>query len=298
VLNVHDVIVQSRTILDKTVGENIELAVRQARDLWLVKADENSLQRVIHNLVVNARDAMPEGGTLTITARNRDGGTPGDRPSDATEPHVTISVADTGVGIPPDIVNRIFDPFFTTKEVGKGTGLGLSAVLGIVKSHGGRVDVRSAPGQGCCFEIALPACHVTAEPEQTDVRANLKGRGELILVADDEETIRQVLRSTLETHHYRVITARNGVEAIAICRQHSTNISGVLANLMMPEMDGYAFLSELRQFNPEVACIAMSGLSTSEVVECARQSGFNRILPKPFAPQDVLALLNQLLAPV
>lgn len=288
-LQPEQLLVEIAQMLRQTLPKSIDIQLDIAADLRSIYADETQLHQVLMNLCVNARDAMPHGGQLTISARNRDSSLASD-PATAV-PHIEISVTDTGIGIPSDILNRVFDPFFTTKEVGKGTGLGLAAVLGIVKSHDGLVDVRSVVGQGCRFEIVLPASQASIAPDKSNSQADLNGCQELILVVDDEETICTIIRSTLEAHHYRVLTASNGAEAIATFHQHQADIAAVLTNLMMPEMDGFAVLSQVRQFNPDIACIAMSGLSTSEAIDRARQSGFSQVLAKPFTPREVLETL-------
>jgi CheY-like chemotaxis protein len=203
-----------------------------------------------------------------------------------------VTVADTGTGIPEDILHRIFDPFFTTKEVGKGTGLGLSAVLGIVKSHGGFVDVQSQVNKGSQFKVFLPACQSTLSQTDDDLEL-LSGQQELILVVDDEAVICEITKTTLETYNYQVLTASDGIEAIALFAQYKDKIQGVLMDIMMPSMDGMAVIPVLRQFNPNIYMVAMSGLNSIEAVLQAEQLGFQGFLPKPFATKELLQILHK-----
>ncbi len=206
--------------------------------------------------------------------------------------YVAVTVSDTGTGIPPDVVPRIFDPFFTTKEVGKGTGLGLSAVLGIVKSHGGFVDVQSEVNQGSKFKVYLPATESTV-PLTADVLEPLFGQQELILVVDDEPAICQVTKATLEMYNYRVLTANDAIEAIALLAQYKDKIDSVLMDIMMPSMDGLAAITLLRQFHPNLYAVAMSGLNSTEAVAQAESLGFQSFLPKPFGTQELLQILHK-----
>src|SRR2546422_6496534 len=184
-------------------------------------------------------------------------------------PYVVIRVSDTGTGMPPGVIDKIFDPFFTTKEVGKGTGLGLSTVLGIVKSHGGFVNVYSEVGKGTRFSVYLPAAETVQGAEPAQVEAVPTGQGELVLVVDDEATIREITKATLEAHGYRIVTAADGAEALALYAQHRDQIRLVLTDMMMPVMDGPATIRALRNLDPQIPIIAASGLVAKKAPDLA-----------------------------
>jgi two-component system, cell cycle sensor histidine kinase and response regulator CckA len=286
-------LLEIESILKQTLEKSIEIHRDIPSDLWSISADTTQLHQVLMNLCVNARDAMPQGGILEILAMNYSldaqsaqtywEATPGS--------YVMIQVSDTGIGIPPEIQDRIFDPFFTTKEVGKGTGLGLSAVLGIIKSHGGFVDVQSEAGKGSQFRVFLPASQVVPT-HVGDELAPLSGQNELILVVDDEIAIREITKTTLENYNYQVLTASDGMEAIAIMAEHSNHVQGVLMDIMMPAIDGCTTMPLLRRFNPNLYAIAMSGLKSPHSLEQIKRSGFQDFLGKPFTTGELLSSLQ------
>jgi PAS domain S-box-containing protein len=288
-------LLEIENILRQTLPKSIEIQHDIPIDLWTISADTTQLHQVLMNLCVNARDAMSQGGTLKITAQNQSIDTESARRHWDVAPgsYVMMQVSDTGTGIPPEIQDRIFDPFFTTKDVGKGTGLGLSAVLGIVKSHGGFVDVQSIVGQGSQFKVFLPASQ-SCLPTATDELAPLSGQQELILVVDDEAAICEITKTTLENYNYQVMTAHNGMEAIALMAEHCEHIQGVLMDIMMPAMDGYTTLPLLRRFNPNLYAVAMSGLNNSQSPVQIERSGFQAFLAKPFTTADLLARLHSM----
>src|SRR5205085_12229510 len=213
------------------------------------------IHQVLMNLCVNARDAMPDGGKLSIKVENLYLDENYARLHIEAKPgrYAIITVADTGTGIPAHIVDKIFEPFFTTKEHGKGTGLGLSTVTGIVRGHGGFINVYSEPDRGTQFRVFLPAITLTEsyalEEEQSDMPL---GQGEVVLVVDDEMAIREITKSTLEAYGYRVLTASDGTEAIAIYAQNKDTIQVVLTDMMMPYLDGAATIRALQKVNPQV----------------------------------------------
>src|SRR5437868_2550108 len=251
-------------ILKDTLPKSIEVNCQTPEDLWLVAGDATQLHQVLMNLCVNARDAMPQGGRLTIKAENLrlDDNYARMNLDARSGPHTLITISDTGVGIPAGVIDKIFEPFFTTKEPGKGTGLGLSTAIGIVKSHGGFITVYSEMGRGTQFKIHLPAVE-SEQSGQAEEAASLlpNGHGELILVVDDEAAIREIAKSTLETYGYRAFTASDGTEAIAVYAQHRDEIKAVLTDMMMPYMDGPATIRALKKLNPAVKIIASSGLN-------------------------------------
>ncbi|MBD1909309.1 MULTISPECIES: response regulator [unclassified Leptolyngbya] len=281
-------------ILEQTLPKSIIIRNEIDPSLWSLLGDATQLHQVFMNLCVNARDAMPQGGTLEITAQNLwlDDRQARRYLDGSAGAYVVVSVSDTGTGMTSDVLHRIFDPFFTTKELGQGTGLGLSAVLGIVKSHEGFVDVRSQVNHGSEFKVFLPACDV--EPTQMENALDLLfGQQELILIVDDEEAIREITRTTLETYNYRVLTAHNGEAAIALFNEHYNEIHCVLMDVMMPLMDGLATIPILKSIHPEVYAIAMSGLSSVDAIAEAERAGFSRFLAKPFTTEDLLHALQQ-----
>jgi PAS domain S-box-containing protein len=285
-------------MLHRTLPKNIEMATNLAKELWTLNGDATQLHQVVMNLCVNARDAMPQGGKLRINAANvvlseaDCSGLPEARPG----PYVRLSVADTGTGIPPEIMDKIFDPFFTTKEYGKGTGLGLSTVLGIVKGHGGIITVKSEPGQGTEFQILLPASvsnpgHMAAEPKSQPVT----GHGELILVVDDEAPVRTLLQRNLEAHGYKVLTAQDGSEGVALYAQHSDKIQLILTDIMMPRVDGSGLVKAVQALNPRARIIAASGV-VPNVDAGDKPSSFQAFLVKPYTAENLLRTVSEVLA--
>ncbi|WP_442994235.1 PAS domain S-box protein [Scytonema sp. PRP1] len=294
-------IVQTRHLLSdvaqvaqRTFPKSIETQTNIAPNLWTVFADATQLHQVLMNLTVNARDAMPDGGILEISAENLwvDESYARMHVDAEVGSYIVITITDTGCGIPPEIMDRIFDPFFTTKEVGKGTGLGLSTVMGIIKSHCGFVNVYSEMGKGSRFQVYLPSSQVTETPAATDVELP-NGHGELILVVDDEVTICQITKSTLESHNYKVLTASDGIEALALYAQYKDEISVVLIDLMMPGIDGSTTILTLQRMNPHVQIIAMSGLMSNWTTAQKRSFGIQYFLSKPFTAQALLSTLRE-----
>jgi len=288
----------SRVVRD-TFPRSITLELRVVPGLPSVLVDPTQLQQVLLNLLVNARDAMPEGGTLRVSAEEVEvePGQPAMTGIPTPGPHLCISVADTGVGISMELLEQIFDPFFTTKEVGHGTGLGLSTVAGIVRSHGGFVTVRSTPGEGTTFHIYLPA-HRAPEgrpPEQAAPDLP-RGRGELVLVVDDEGSVRTITRQTLETFGYRVITAADGGEAVAAFRERREEIDLVLTDMTMPNMDGRAAIQAIFQANPGVKVVAASGGGGGrEGAPAHLDPRVRHFLPKPYTAETLLTVLREVL---
>ncbi|HLP09808.1 MAG TPA: PAS domain S-box protein [Opitutaceae bacterium] len=285
-------------IIRETFPKNILTRTDVHSDPWLVEADPTQLHQVLMNLCVNSRDAMPAGGTLTITLENVElddaavachaGAGPG--------PHVLLGVFDTGHGIAPEHLDKVFDPFFTTKEVGKGTGLGLATVLGIVRGHRGFIDVRSQPGNGTQVRIYLPArAGEAASPQIPAGELPPRGRGELILVVDDEENVRRITRSILERHGYRVIVAADGAEALARFQQHRPAIRLVLTDLLMPFMDGATLIRAIHEVDSGARILAVSGHASPEdpLLVGTDVVGF---LQKPYLRPALLSSVAQALA--
>jgi len=286
-------------LIHETFPKNIQLRVNVPKDLWLVLGDATQIHQALMNLCVNARDAMPNGGTLTLTAGNLtlDEAFAAMMPSAKPGPHICVSVADTGMGIPSEHLDRIFDPFFTTKEIGKGTGLGLATVLGIVRGHGGFVRVNSQAGKGTIFELYLPASSETkaaarSKPETLPPRAD----GELILVVDDEADVRGVVRRTLEKHGYRVVTAAEGAEAMGLFAQHRAEVRAVLTDMMMPDMDGPSLVRTLRHLEPQLPILGMTGVGEKADIKGLETLDLLVLLTKPFNIAVLLDILHQSLA--
>ena len=280
-------------IIRQTLPKSIEIDTDFPTDLWMVMGDMTQLHQVLMNLCVNARDAMPDGGTLKIAAVNRsiDESFARLHLDALVGNYIEITVSDTGTGIPPQLLHRIFDPFFTTKDVGKGTGLGLSAVLGIVKSHDGFLNVHSEIDRGTQFQIYIPACNTPIQPHEDESELPL-GQQQLILVVDDELAIGELIKTTLETYNYRVITANDGATAIAIYADRQQEIASVLIDMMMPVVDGLTTVATLRKINPDLPIVAMSGLKSTESVERAERFGCHYFLAKPFTVNDLLQTIR------
>lgn len=281
-----------------TFPKNIQITQQLAQELWLVEADATQLHQVLLNLCVNARDAMPGGGSLSISAENvlLDAQYAAMNIEAREGPHVRIDVADSGTGIPAAIIDKIFDPFFTTKEVGKGTGLGLSTTLAIVKSHGGFIRAYSDVGVGTRMRVYLPAMTAATAASNQDMTAALpRGNGETVMVVDDEASIRQITRQTLEAFGYSVILAADGSEAVSIFAKRGHEVALVITDLMMPIMDGVATIQVLRRLDPSVRVIAASGITANGNVARASDAGVRHFLPKPYTADTLLKIVRQVL---
>ncbi len=290
-LKITDVIEEFQATMGRTLGEKVKAKVQHGRDLWFVKADEGQLFQVIMNLAVNARDAMPDGGEISITTANvseRESLALKDRGLDRGE-YVMCEVRDAGTGIKPEHLEKIFDPFFSTKEVGKGTGLGLSTVFGIVKQTGGTIIVDSELGRGTSFRIYLPRYVETEQDlkaletkaEAPDKIVDLTGKGTVLLV-EDEEAVRSFASRALGTRGYKVLEASSGVEALEIMDRENGHVDLVVSDVVMPEMDGPTLLRHLRQRNPNIRIIFMSGYAEEAFRKNLGPDENFVFLPKPF----------------
>jgi PAS domain S-box-containing protein len=286
-------------LIRETLPRSIAISSDAAPDLHLVKGNSTELSQVIMNLCVNARDAMPDGGKLTLSAQNVviAEATAQANPDAQPGPYVFIAIADSGCGIPPDIIDRIFDPFFTTKNPGKGTGLGLATVLGIVKTHGGFLQVKSETGQGTEFRIYLPAIFENAGTARKTpaVPAPVHGQGETVLVIDDEDGVREIIGATLEAYNYRAILAADGHAGIDLYRQHANEIKAVLTDLMMPVMQGTQVIATLHAIKPDLPILAMSGLLEAKKLDFTPEPGRLQLLQKPMSGEELLHALHALL---
>jgi two-component system cell cycle sensor histidine kinase/response regulator CckA len=288
------------TLLQQTFPKSIDISMQISDDLWSIEGDVTQLHQLLMNLCVNSRDAMPEGGELRIEATNVY--IDEHFASLSTEARrgrfVRLRVTDTGVGIPPDALENIFLPFFTTKEQGKGTGLGLSTVFGIVKGHGGFVDVRSRVGQGTTFEVHLPAAASVQDVDTEEPPGQLPaGHGELILVVDDDEAVLEVTKMTLDANGYDVLTAHDGTEAVALYARYRDRIKAVLVDMAMPRMDGLSTIRRLQKLNPQVAILA--NFSEQQEGDPAELSELDvrAVLVKPYTADKLLVALAELITP-
>lgn len=293
-LQTRNVVRDMHKVVVETMPKSIEIISEVPTDLWNISADMTQLHQVLMNLCINARDAMPEGGTLSISAGNvvldeafvRMSGGP------ATGPHVFIEIRDSGSGIPAEIRDRIFEPFFTTKGIDKGTGLGLSTVAAIVKSHRGFINLYSEVGRGTSFKVYLPALTTMAQQQTTEIARTLPtGNGELILVVDDEAAVRDIAALTLESHGYRVLQAQDGADGVARYAQHLGEIKLVISDMDMPVMNGAAMIRSLERIDPNVRVLSASGLIGGPP---PTQSSVRKVLPKPYTAEQLLNAVHDL----
>jgi two-component system cell cycle sensor histidine kinase/response regulator CckA len=300
VLELGEVITDLSALLNKALGEKVTLKILPGRDLWHVKADKTQFEHVIINLAVNAKDAMPDGGTLTIRTRNlteRDSLKLANLGMAAGE-YLLVEVEDTGAGIPPDVIGKIFEPFFTTKEVGKGTGLGLSTVYGIVKQTGGYIFADSEMGTGTVFRVYLPR-HIVENEEELPQRAkkvepsrDLTGAGRVLLV-EDEDVVRSFAVRALSRQGYEVLEAASGVEAVEVMERENHRVDIVVSDVVMPEMDGPTLLKELRRTNPKLKFIFVSGYPDDAFKKNLEEGADYAFLPKPFTLPQLAAKVKE-----
>lgn len=298
-MKVTDLISELGLMIRETFPRNITMQSEVAENLWQIRGDVTQLHQVLMNLAVNARDAMAERGVLTIAAENRvlDEQYAGMQIDVKPGRYVVIRIEDSGTGMPQAVLEKIFEPFFTTKEPGKGTGLGLSTSLAIVKGHGGFMRVYSEPGKGTRFHIYLPALSLAEEKvAHAEIEEMPRGNGELILVVDDEATIRSITKQTLEAFGYAVKTASDGADAVAIFAEHKDKIALVLTDMMMPVLDGAGTIHVLRKMKPDIPIIAASGLDGNGKVAQLLGDGVKFFLPKPYTADVLLKTIKQALS--
>jgi CheY-like chemotaxis protein len=297
--NFQEILREIRQLVRETFPKSIELEINAPEKLWPVVGDPTQLHQVLLNLAINARDAMPNGGKLTLTLENIviNPTNAGIHPTVQAGQHVLIQVTDTGTGMTKEILEQIFDPFFTTKPHGEGTGLGLSTSLGIIQSHGGQITAYSEPGLGSNFKIYLPASSAGGHTERFTVgEVDLPhGRNELILFVDDEAAICISVKDMLERHGYRVLTAANGKEAVTIYTAQGQEIAAVITDMHMPVMDGPAAILALRSLNPRVKVIGSSGLAADKNTNKAVSTSLRYFVPKPFSAEKLLSTLHSVI---
>jgi PAS domain S-box-containing protein len=289
-----------KQIVHEVFPKSVEFELHSAPDLWTITGDPTQLHQVLLNLCVNARDAMPNGGKLSVHMENVmfDETYAGMNPEAKVGPYVCIKVADTGTGIPREIQDKIFDPFFTTKEPGKGTGLGLSTTLAIVKSHGGFIHCHSTSGKGSRFEAYFPANNNTAatvENVAAEESQLPRGHNELVLVVDDEEPIRNLAQRALTRYGYRVLLAADGAEAVSLYASRQQEIAAVITDMAMPIMDGPATILALKAINSEVRIVSSTGLASDGGMTMAMNAGVRHFIPKPYTAETMLNTLHEVL---
>ncbi|RVH81197.1 response regulator, partial [Sinorhizobium medicae] len=322
VLNLTDVIGDLRMLVDRMTGTNVKVEVDYGRDLWPVRTDLGQFEQVLLNLAVNARDAMPAGGIITLRTRNLPAGEVAalGRRELPEEDFVMVEVSDEGTGISPEIMDKIFEPFFTTKDVGKGTGLGLSMVYGIVKQSGGYIYPESEIGSGTTFRILLPrhidvpetqeepssdgAAAETAAPARIEPvavpmpraePADLTGDSAVVLLVEDEEAVRRGGKRMLETRGYTVHEAGSGVEALEIMEELAGAVDIVVSDVVMPEMDGPTLLRELRKKYPDLKFIFVSGYAEDAFARNLPADAKFGFLPKPFSLKQLAVAVREML---
>jgi PAS domain S-box-containing protein len=296
-LDPRNVVQDVANIVRETFPRDVRLHTEAPRELWSINADPTQIHQVLVNLCVNARDAMPDGGELTLEAENVmvDAETAAQQLGAKPGPYVVLKVTDTGTGIPEEIRERIFEPFFTTKPQGKGTGLGLATVLAIVEGHHGFLDLYSQPNRGTCFKVYLPAEAEQSAGPSDAAGDSPRGRGELLLLVDDEAAVLTVAGQTLEAFGYRVVTAANGAEAVARYAERVREFALVITDVMMPVLDGAATIAALRVLNPQCRVIAASGLTEGPAMARAREHQVEAVLAKPFTANALLRAVRDVL---
>jgi two-component system, cell cycle sensor histidine kinase and response regulator CckA len=294
VVDVVPLLAELRAFAHEALPSNVGIAVSAPPSLWPTVGDPTQLLQVLVNLITNARDAMPDGGTITITARNEELKDSYSSVSHLATPgrYIAIDVEDDGIGMTAEIADKAFEPFFTTKDYGHGTGLGLASSLAIVRAHGGYMQLYSEPGHGSRFQLYLAAAaDASAAPllAEVDPVADLPlGRGKTVLVVDDEEAVRQLTCQTLESYEYLTLAARNGAHALAILGEPNHHVDLVLTDMMMPVMDGAALAAQLALSHPDLPVIVASGLNANGGVARATRSGVRHFLSKPFTTQGLV----------
>jgi nitrogen-specific signal transduction histidine kinase/CheY-like chemotaxis protein len=298
VLDLNETVEDVSPMLHRLIGPEVDLCTRLDPSLKPVKADPGQIHQVIMNLAVNARDAMPHGGTLTLATRDVNvDASPARDPADLPPGrYAVLEATDTGAGMDAETMSRIFEPFFTTKEPGKGTGLGLSTVHGIVKQSGGHIEVTSEPGRGTTFRIHLPHADEALESETTGHAATRPSRGtEAVLLVEDEAPVRAFMRRTLEQAGYRVTEARDGEEALQACSASGAVVDLVITDVLMPRMRGTELVRRLAQLKPALKVLLVSGYPDPASLEENGVRTDAEMLQKPFGPEDLLLKVRQVL---
>jgi two-component system cell cycle sensor histidine kinase/response regulator CckA len=299
-LDLNDAVSDMERMLRRLIGEDVELRIELARDLRKVTADPSQIGQVIVNLAVNARDAMPHGGVLTISTANVEvGAGTKKQPELAAGPYVKLAVRDTGEGMPPETLARIFEPFFTTKEIGKGSGLGLSTVHGIVSQSGGHIQVSSEPDHGTAFDIYLPSTGeadggADTEPAESTRGASGEAGGATILLVEDDDLVRKLAQYVLEADGYRVLSTNGADDAIALCERYDGPIDLLLTDMILPKMGGRQLAGRVAVHRPDLPVLFMSGYA-EDVVARHGVDDATSFIAKPFLPEALVDRVRELL---
>jgi CheY-like chemotaxis protein len=292
-ISLNQVINEVHRMLGRSLGEHVELRSTLAEDLWPVKADPAQFEQVLVNLAVNARDAMPGGGSIMFTTDNVVLAEP--TASRAGGRYVRLRVTDTGGGMPPDVAARAFEPFFTTKPKGEGTGLGLATVYGIVTESGGDVQISSEPGRGTSFILLLPATEGPLHTDEPVALARRGSSGETVLICEDEPAIREVTRRILARHGYDVILAEDGMDAIRLARSQEGPLDLLLTDVVMPQVLGKDVAEAIRAIRPTAKVLYMSGYARPVLAGTGTLEAGVNLLEKPFSEAVLLAAVREVL---
>jgi nitrogen-specific signal transduction histidine kinase len=300
-LNLSQIVANMEEMLRRLIGEDITLITDLASEAGYVRADPGQIEQIIMNLVVNARDAMPQGGRLIIGTTHLEldkleAGIYGVKPG----PQVVLLVSDTGLGMNPEIKSRIFEPFFTTKGTGKGTGLGLAMVYGIIEQSGGHIRVESAPEQGATFKIYLPKVEPPTKPPRpsTLVSSSSMESNKTILLVEDEAAVRLITRKFLQTRGYKVLEAGHAREALDLCQQHQGRIDLLITDVVMPEINGPELAGQLARLYPSLKVLYISGYSDDILDQYEIAASNLNLLEKPFSSEGLILKVGNLLAQV
>jgi nitrogen-specific signal transduction histidine kinase/CheY-like chemotaxis protein len=294
-LDLNSVVSEMERMLLRVIGEDIVLETRLDPDLGFVRADHGQLEQVLMNLVVNARDAMPDGGRIFIETRNIAADVLGPDAA-ADESAVALEVRDEGHGIPPEAMPYIFEPFYTTKELGKGTGLGLSTVYGIVKQSGGEVEVESTPGTGSLFRVVLPRYREGSTVKRVSPQLGVAARAQgTILLVEDEEAVRALATRILVREGYTVLAASRGDEAVSLFARHQREVTLLVSDLVLPGLGGIEIAQRLREMRPTLKVLLMSGYTDRDVGTIAGESEGMAFMQKPFTPDVLTRRVSELL---
>jgi CheY-like chemotaxis protein len=296
-IDLNKLVAQTGSLLARSISKMIEIDLLLADDLWAIKAAPNQIDQILMNLAVNARDAMPDGGRLTIETKNivLDEEYCSFDPLVKPGRYVLIEVSDTGTGMDKETASHIFEPFFTTKEAVKGTGLGLAVVYGIVEQHGARIICDSAPSLGATFKIYFPAIEEVHEDEYFENKEPPSGQGETILMVDDEPDFLELAGRTLNRANYTVIRALKGKDALELYEKHRAEIRLVILDLLMPGMSGNQCLEALRKLDPNVRVLIASGAMNSTIEEDLNEIGSRGIIAKPFDTTKLLEKIRKII---
>ncbi len=298
VLDLNEIVAGMETMVQRIIGDDVSVGIRLTADLAPVEADRAQIERVILNLAANARDAMPAGGALTIETANVDVDEQQVRlhgDEGIAGPHVVLAVSDTGIGMDDEVRKHLFEPFYTTKSAGAGTGLGLATVFGVVKQSGGGIYVYSEPGRGTTFKIYLPAAEVPAETEAFALEPEAAAGTETIMVVEDDDGVRDLVRLMLEANGYRVVTVENADEAARVCSERPARIDLLLTDIMMPEVNGAALAKRLGALAPSMRVLFMSGYSDEAIQRHGMLADHSAFLEKPFTERALTRKVREVL---